>query len=155
MSAIVISRNVFELLVRHLTKVEDEKLYVLERYYPSLTAERQSFQEIMDSYIKELETLICSRVKVEVAEDRTCPFVIIGSRMSIKDEDTDLVEDIQIVSPFLGEADLSMDIASYLSPMGKAFLLKKVNDSVKVETPMGIMSYTIQAVELPGDLQQF
>ncbi len=153
MSAIVISRSIFELLVRHLTIIEDEKLYVLERYYPSLTAERQSFQEIMDSYIKELETLICSQAKVEESEDYTCPFVIIGSRMSIKDENTDLVEDIQIISPFLGEADLSMDIASYLSPMGRAFLLRKVNDSVKVETPMGILNYTIKAIELPRDLQ--
>lgn len=152
MSAIVISRSIFELLVRHLTKMEDEKLYVLERYYPSLTAERQSFQEIMDSYINELENLICSQVKAEESEDNTCPFVIVGSKMSIKDESTDLIEDIKIISPFLGEADLSMDAASYLSPVGRAFLLKKVNDSVKVETPMGILNYRIEAIELPGDL---
>jgi len=152
-SAIVISRSIFELLVRHLTEIEDEKLYVLEKYYPSMTVERQSFQDSMDSYISELETLICSHVKVEETGDNTCPFVIIGSRMSVKDESTSLVEDIQIISPFLGEADLSMNIASYLSPVGRAFLLKKVNDSVKVETPMGILNYKIEAVELPEGLR--
>lgn len=155
MSAMVISRNIFELLVRHLIKIEDEKLYVIEKYYPSWTNERHSFQEILDSYIKELETIIYSQVTVSEAASDLCPFVIIGSRMVLRDESTNMAEDIQIISPFSGEADLNMDSASYLSPMGRAFLLKKVNDSVKVETPMGILNYRIEAVKLPDDLQQF
>ncbi len=149
MSAIVVSRFIFEILIRHLIKIEEEKLDVIEKYYPQWTNERQSFQEIMDRYIKGLENIIYSEITVEDNASGTCPFVLIGSRMVLKNEDTAELENIQIVSPFNGEIDLNIDSASYLSPVGRAFLLKRVNDSVKVETPMGLLHYRIESVELP------
>lgn len=155
MSAFVISKDVFEMLVKHLIKIEDEKLYVIERYYPVYTNERSSFQELMDSYIKGIENILYNEVKVIENVSEACPFVIIGSHLVLKDIYTNMTEEIQIVSPFSGEADLKVDSASYLSPMGRAFLLKRINDNVKVETPMGIFQYIIEDIKFPGDIQQF
>jgi transcription elongation factor GreA len=150
-SATVVPKFIFEILIRHLIKIEEEKIDVIEKYYPQWTNERQSFQEIMDKYIKGLENIIYNEIVVEDNASGTCPFVLIGSRMILKNEDTNEIEDIQIISPFNGEIDLNIDSASYLSPVGRAFLLKRVYDSVKVETPMGLLRYKIEAVELPDE----
>jgi transcription elongation factor GreA len=81
-----------------------------------------------------------------------CPFVIIGSQIILRDCYTNKTEEMQIVSPFMGEIDLNVNSASYLSPMGRAFLLKKIKDDVKVETPMGIFQYVVEDIKLPPDV---
>jgi transcription elongation factor GreA len=143
------------MLIKHLIKVEEEKLSVLEKYYPVWTNERSSFQELLESYIKGIECIIYNGVEVNSHATDTCPFVIIGSQVELSDTYTHETENIQIVSPFTGEVNLDVVSASYLSPMGKAFLLKKVNDSVKVETPMGILNYKVENIILPDDTFQF
>lgn len=155
MSISVVSKCIYEMLIKHLIKVEEEKLCVLEKYYPVWTNERSSFQELLDSYIKGIENIIYNGVEVNDNASDTCPFVIIGSQVGLTDTYTNETEDIQIISPFNGEVNLDMDSASYLSPMGRAFLLKKVNDSVQVVTPMGILNYEIESIILPDDTFQF
>ncbi|HOE56722.1 MAG TPA: GreA/GreB family elongation factor [Bacillota bacterium] len=152
MSKVVVSKRIYEMLVKHLTKIEEEKLSVIEKYYPVWTNERNDFQELMDSYIKNIEDIIYNEVTVDSKAPDNCPFVIIGSLVTLKDRQTDETEEMQIVSPFMGEIDLNVDSASYLSPMGRAFLLKKINDDVKVETPMGVFHYIVDGIELPTDM---
>jgi len=151
MSKSVISKQIYEMLVQHLIRIEEEKLNVIDKYYPVWTNERNDFQELMDSYITSVENILYNEVQVDDNGSDTCPFAIIGSQITLKDCYTNKTEEMQIVSPFMGEINLSVDSASYLSPMGRAFLLKKVNDDVKVETPMGIFQYKIEGIELPSN----
>jgi transcription elongation factor GreA len=153
-SKYIVSKGIYEMLVKHLIKIEEEKLCVIEKYYPVWTDERNDFQELMDSYIKGIEGIIYNEVLVDESAPDTCPFTIIGSQVTLKDCYTNKIEEMQIVSPFMGEIDLNVDSASYLSPMGKAFLLKKVKDDVKVETPMGIFQYIVEDITLPPDALQ-
>ena len=151
MSKSVISKQIYEMLVQHLIKIEEEKLNVIDKYYPVWTNERNDFQELLDSYIKSVENILYNEVQVDDNGSDACPFAIIGSQIILKDCYTNKTEEMQIVSPFMGEINLNVDSASYLSPMGRAFLLKKVNDDVKVETPMGIFQYKIEGIEIPSN----
>jgi transcription elongation factor GreA len=150
-----ISKRIFETLAQHLIDIEQEKNYVIEKYYPIWTNERGEFQELLNSYLKSIENMIYNEVDVDDNATDACPLVIIGSQVLVKDLYTNKTEEIQIVSPFVGELDFSADCASYLSPMGRAFLLKKAKDEVMVETPMGIFYYNIEAIALPGEVFQF
>ncbi|MGI6587071.1 MAG: GreA/GreB family elongation factor [Gracilibacteraceae bacterium] len=152
MSKTIISRKIYEMLVKHLIKIEDEKLCVIDKYYPVWTNERSDFQELLDSYIKNVENIIYNEVHVDDNASDECPFVIIGSQIILRDCYTNKTEEMQIVSPFMGEIDLNVNSASYLSPMGRAFLLKKIKDDVKVETPMGIFQYVVEDIKLPPDV---
>lgn len=151
MSKYIVSKKIYEMLIKHLIKIEEEKLCVIDKYYPVWTNERNDFQELMDSYINGIENIIYNEITVDDNAFDDCPFAIIGSQILLKDCYTNKTEEMQIVSPFMGEIDLNVDSASYLSPMGRAFLLKKVKDNVKVETPMGIFQYIIEAITLPPD----
>lgn len=155
MSQLRVSRRVFEMLVNHLTNIEEEKVFVLEKYYPDLTNERNDFQELLNNYIKSIENIISGNLLVDEQAVEACPFVIIGSQITLKDAYTNKLEKLQIVSPFKGSISFDVDNASYLSPMGKAFLLKKLHDDVRVETPMGFFQYRIEEIELPSDIFQY
>jgi transcription elongation factor GreA len=138
-----------------MTSIEDEKICVIEKYYPEWTNERSDFQELLSTYIKSIKDIVSNDIKVDDKASDACPFVIIGSNIVLKDSYTNKLENLQIVSPFCDGNKFDVDSASYLSPMGRAFLLKKVHDDVKVETPMGIFQYKIEAIELPEDVFQF
>lgn len=152
MSKAVVSKRMYEILADHLRKIEEEKLCVIDKYYPVWTDERHNFQELLDSYIKSIENMISEEVEIDDKAPEACPFVIIGSQVVLKDCYTNKTEEMQIVSPFMGKKHPDVDSASYLSPMGRAFLLKKVKDGVKVETPMGIFEYTVEAITLPSEI---
>lgn len=155
MTGTVVSKHIFEILVKHLVDMEEEKANVIERYYPVWTNERSDFQELMNSYIRNIENLVHNELIVDEKASDSCPIVMIGCNILLKDAYTNKREKLQIVSPFKGEINFDIESASYLSPMGRAFLLKRVNDEVKVETPMGIFEYKIEGIELPADVFQF
>lgn len=152
---LLVSRRIFEMLVNHLIQVEEEKAYVVERYYPDWTKERNDFQELLNTYIRNIEDIVYNKLKVDEGTPDDCPYAIIGCRIVLRDAYNNELEKLHIVSPFKGNIDFDVDSASYLSPMGKAFLLKKVHDEVLVETPMGIFQYTVEAIELPADIFQY
>ncbi|MEW8971505.1 MAG: GreA/GreB family elongation factor, partial [Mesobacillus sp.] len=56
-----------------------------------------------------------------------------------------------IISPFSSnqEIDEYENCASYLSPVGKALLLKEPGDQVIVETPSMIQEYRIKSFRFP------
>lgn len=152
MSKFIITQRIFEMLVQHLISVGEEKQYVIEKYYPSYTHERNEFEELINSYMNNLENIIKHKIAIDDKTSEACPLVLIGSNIYIKDLSDNTVEKLQLVSPFMGKVDLSLDSASYLSPMGRALLLKKPGDLVSVETPMGLLNYNIQSIELPQDV---
>ena len=148
MAGMNIPKTVFEVLVKHLVDIEEEKEQLLERYYPDITEERDMFRDFIDNYIKQIENYI-SNAKTTKSAKRSCPFVIIGSIVEIEDLKYNEVERYQIVSPFESNLESGIDAASYLSPVGRALLLKKVKDKVTVETPAGQFTYLIRAIEIP------
>jgi transcription elongation GreA/GreB family factor len=112
-------------------------------------------ENISITNISRMEKIIYNELKVDDSTSAVCPYVLIGSKLELENVHTASTEEIQIVSPFTGIIDFEVASASYLSPIGKAFLLRKVNDTVRVETPMGVMHYRINAIKPPDDIPQF
>jgi len=143
-----VSKSVFDLLERHLILVEEEKERIIEKYFSSPMQDKNEFEWLMNDYIKKVQTYL-SEVKVVEEADHVCPFVMIGSIVEVEDLKENELETFQIVSPFEQEEEIRPDYASYLSPIGKALLLKKAQEEVRVETPMGTLHYQIKSIQFP------
>ncbi|MGE4284347.1 MAG: GreA/GreB family elongation factor [Clostridia bacterium] len=150
MSKEVVSKQMFEIMVKHLVNIEEEKEQVLGKYYPDITEKRDAYEAVITEYIKKIEGYI-SNYKVDDAIKSACPCVIIGSIVELEDLQYNEIEKYQIVSPFESKMAFKTETASYLSPMGKALLLKRPNEQVNVETPMGKFAYIIKSIEVPQE----
>lgn len=140
-------KSIYEKLIEHLVEIEEEKNEVIEEYYYDMSAERLEFETLIANYISHIDKYV-KKMKKSSKKSTDCPFVIIDSIVEVEDINTNEVEKFKIVSPFLTTNPLDGDYASYLSPIGKSLLLKKVGDHVLVETPMGNIEYEIKSIEL-------
>lgn len=150
MVKVLLSKTTFENLVKHLVEIEERKKKLLEEYYPEPSTERNEIELLIDNYIKHLDQLIRNTKKSQTTDSKV-PFVTIGSEVEIQDLSDLEVFKYHIVSPSRGsirERDVS-----YLSPVGKSLLLKKVGDEVEVIAPGGVFRYKIKSILLRGDIQ--
>ncbi len=70
--------------------------------------------------------------------------VNVGNKVTVHNIDADEECEYKIVST--AEADPIMGLISDDSPLGKALIGQRKGDSVNVETPMGIVKYTITEI---------
>jgi transcription elongation factor GreA len=68
-----------------------------------------------------------------------------GASIRLLDEDTEKEIAYKIVSEY--EADVSKGMISITSPLSKALIGKKVNESLEFNTPKGIRYYKILSVD--------
>lgn len=147
----IVPKKIFEMLVKHLVNTEEQKDRILSEYFSAFTAEQVAFEGMITDYIKKIEEYIASHEIGETVEV-FCPFVIIGSIVEIENMQFNEVDKYQIVSPFENDIGSTTDTASYLAPMGKAMLLKKLNEVFIVETPVGRYSYKIKSIDMFGNI---
>lgn len=118
--------------VDHLTKSRQMGDLSENGYYKASRA-RLSF---LDARIRRVERLIRLGRIVESSGNGT---VEIGSRVRITDQINEY--EYTVVGGY--ESDPSKKTISHISPVGRALMGKKINDSVEVHTPSGAMIYTI------------
>ncbi len=144
-----ISTATFQAMVKHLAQLDEEKDLILNQYYPEVSSNRDDFQELIQSYVEHIELYLKNVSSGEKeTEANACPFVLINSEVEVEDINEKEVFRLRIVSPFQEEKRMEVECASYLSPIGKALLLRKVNDEVQVKTPMQTLQYKIKRIEL-------
>ncbi len=145
-----ISTATFQAMVKHLAQLDEEKDSILHQYYPEVSSNRDDFQELIQSYVEHIERFLknVSSGEIETQTEDECPFVLINSEVEVEDINEKEVFRLRIVSPFKEEQRMEVECASYLSPIGKALLLRKVNDEVQVKTPMQTLQYKIKRIEL-------
>ena len=148
MTKFSLSNATFENLVKHLVEIEEGKKKLLEQYFPEPSKERYEFEKLFDDYVKQIEQLI-SNAKKSQDEDNKVPFVTIGSEVEVQDLSDQETFKYRIVSPFHSGAR-DGDI-SYLSPVGKSLLLKRIGDEVEVNAPGGVFRYKIKSFRMRGD----
>ncbi len=150
MARVMLSPTTFENLVKHLIEVEEGKGKLIEQYFPKPSKERNEFEKLIEDYIKQIEQLIKDVNKSQSAGDKV-PFVTIGSEVEVEDlsEQPPNIFKYRIVSPFYDS--VKEGTVSYLSPVGKALLLKRVGDEVEVKAPGGVFRYRIRSIRLPDD----
>jgi transcription elongation factor GreA len=104
--------------------------------------EAKDDQGLNEARIRELEEIVKSAVVID-DEDKDKNCVSVGC--TIKAKFAGQEKNFTIVGP--AEANPSQGIISNESPIGKAFLGKKIGDLVEVEVPAGIIKYKIIAIE--------
>lgn len=102
--------------------------------------EAKNEQAEIEGKIAKLEATLENAIVLDDAELGTDK-VNVGNKVSVHNIDDDSDAEYKIVSTT--EADPIMGLISDDSPLGKALLGQRMGDSINVETPMGIVKYTI------------
>ena len=102
--------------------------------------EKQGF---IEAKISELEDKISRAEIIDISQVRG-EQVQYGASIRLLDEDTEKEIAYKIVSEY--EADVSKGMISITSPLSKALIGKKVNESLEFNTPKGIRYYKILSV---------
>lgn len=103
-------------------------------------AEAKNEQSFIEGRIVELENLIKTAVIIDSPPDSTV--VRVGSTVTVQGANTKAT--YTIVGS--NEADPTAGKISNESPLGKAFIGKRVGESITATTPAGEASYTIQTI---------
>lgn len=119
------------MLVKHLVEIEEGKNKLLDEFFPRPSKERDEFEILLENYIKQVDELI-RKVKKSSKAGNKLPFVTIGSEVEIQNLSN----------------NETYKYRSYLSPVGKSLLLRKVGEEVEVEAPGGIFRYKIKSIRL-------
>ena len=102
--------------------------------------EAKNEQAEIEGKIANLEATLENAIVLDDAELGTDK-VNVGNKVAVHTIDTDEESEYKIVST--AEADPIMGLISDDSPLGKALIGQRKGDSVNVETPMGVVKYTI------------
>jgi transcription elongation factor GreA len=102
--------------------------------------EAKNEQAEIEGKIAHLEATLENAIVLDDAELGTDK-VSVGNKVQVHNIDEDSDTEYKIVSTT--EADPIMGLISDDSPLGKALLGQRKGDSINVETPMGIVKYTI------------
>lgn len=105
--------------------------------------EAKNDQAFVEGRIANLENMLKS-AKVIDEEDITTDTVSIGATVKVRDLEFDDETDYVIVGS--AEADPGNNKISNESPIGRALLGKKVDDTVEVNIPDGIIKYKILSI---------
>lgn len=153
MDRITLSVSVFETLVKHLVEIEEARNQLLEQYFPGPSKERYETESLLDTYIEHIDALIRHADQSQITGN-TVPFVTIGSQVCVQDMTDGDTLAYRIVSPFNGQTRAAQGIISYLSPIGRALLLKKVGDIAQITVPAGIIRYKILLIQIPQEPEE-
>ncbi len=143
-----ITKRLFDYLLDHVAQIEKEKEALIKAYYAENVEEGMN----IDDFFKDYKNTISSFLRgVEIQAEGTdhCPFVIIGSDVEVEDTTDMETYTYRIIFPYTKNPTLHVDCASCLSPLGKALLLKNVDQQVRIEVPTGTLHYKIKGVTAP------
>lgn len=128
-----------ELLKHHLRWIEQDKLEVSEKLFGHNLIEKTEYEAFMDAYSK----FLAQKMNAVSLQPQDLPLVMISSTVTVEDEEDGERMDFKIISPNAFGSHGSLNLASYLSPVGKSMLLRKKSERVEVKTPQGVFYYKI------------
>ncbi|MEH7381152.1 GreA/GreB family elongation factor [Bacillus sp. JJ1533] len=122
----------------------DTNFQELKSLYLSSTPLKERDQDFFNSYIRKVE----SYLKNEGTE--AIPMVFIGTKVTVLFDGENDTEDYSICLP--KQTDPDAGCISFLSPVGRQLLLRKVGDNVILNTPAGGLPVTVQSITFAGNL---
>lgn len=143
-----ISKEKLAHLSKHLEVIKGEKKETLEQYFTKSPSERNEFSDFIDNYVEYIEKFVESANDSETVTPQTVPFIFIGCDVEVEDLDNPELITYHLIDPLQGR--VKENDVSYLSPVGKALLLKKAGDKIKVQTPGGTIRYLIKSIQFQG-----
>ncbi len=142
---VTLSQTVFEHLVKHLVRIEEERDGLLDQLYPHISRERADFEQQLNQYVQQINRVIKNATKSDSA-DNNLPFVIVESDVVVLDVTRQRPLKFHVMGPCPGNK--ASGCISCLSPVGRSLLLRKVDDEVSVQAPAGTFMYRIQSITL-------
>ncbi|WP_310551556.1 GreA/GreB family elongation factor [Paenibacillus glufosinatiresistens] len=138
--------------IRQLLYFDENRYTLMEKLQAYALPERLEMEQLLIRYEQTLEELVAA------AEETPPPVVLVGSRVMIRFEDTLDQERFVIALPDGGS--LESGSISCLSPVGRALLLSRPGDKVKIRTPEERYEVTVlehefaPAVRLPRPIRR-
>lgn len=145
---VFLTKDAFDTVLANLLEIEEGIYHILEDFFLEPTKEADEIKQIMNDYVGQLSNTINYISTMETANNEF-PYVIVGCEVVVEDADNRKTYHYKLVSPLKNKIDINE--ISFLSPMGKAVLLKKVGDSFTVETPGGKFDYKVLSVKVTVD----
>ena len=108
--------------------------------------EAKSEQAKLEAEINDIETMLSRATIIDEEENANTEVVHLGSVVTIKNTAKGSAEQVFTITGF-AQANPREGKISDESPVGKALLGHKVGDKVEVETPRGITTYKVVALE--------
>jgi transcription elongation factor GreA len=145
---IFLTKDAFDSLLANLLEIEEGIYRIMDDFFPEPSKEADEVKWILNDYIGRLGDMIRNISTVETANN-DFPYVVIGSEVMVEDADSCKTYRYKLISPLKPKIDIN-DI-SFLSPMGKALLLRKIGDNIAVEAPGGKFFYKVLSVKITTD----
>lgn len=146
MEKIFLSKDAFNLVIASLLDLEERKTEYLDSFFPLLTKERESMDDMITNYIQRMDDTLARISVVDSPRFNKFPFVVVGSNITVQDMESQSMSDFRLITP--SEPTVKAGDISIFSPIGKALLLKENNLVVKYEAPGGVFCYKILSILL-------
>ncbi|WP_243299639.1 GreA/GreB family elongation factor [Bacillus litorisediminis] len=128
--------------------VIDENIKELTELYISSTPVHERRKHFLSLYVLELEELLKQNQKNNIIS--FFPKVFIGTKVTVMYDDDDETEDYVICFP--DQSDPDNGFISFLSPVGRQLLLKKIGEQIMLKVPTGELPVTIREISFSGEL---
>ncbi|MFJ5760367.1 GreA/GreB family elongation factor [Neobacillus sp. NPDC093182] len=126
----------------------DENIKELTNLYLSSTPIQERLKHFFNLYVLEVEDLLKTNKRNEIIS--FFPKVFIGTKVTVLYDEENETEDYVICYPEQSDPDSSY--ISFLSPVGRQLLLKKIGEKISLKIPTGEISVTIQEISFVGHL---
>lgn len=146
--SVFLTQDAFDALLANLLEIEEGMFRIMEDFFPEPTKEADEVKRLLNDYVGKIGETI-TKVTVRETANNDFPYVIVGSEVVVEDIESHKTYQYKIISP--NKTKISISEISFLSPMGKALLLKKAGDYFAVEAPGGVFSYKVLSVKIPAE----
>ncbi|WP_226528569.1 GreA/GreB family elongation factor [Metabacillus niabensis] len=136
-----------EHLVQQMVDI-DENIKELTNLYNASTPMQEQLKNFFHLYLLELEELLSACQKSNL--NPSLPKVYIGTRVTVLFDDENDTEDFVICFP--EQSDPDSGCISFLSPVGRQLLLKKMGEKVMLKVPTGELPVVIKEITFVGHL---
>lgn len=145
---IILTNEAFNSLLANLVELEEGMGEIIEDFFREPSKEAEELKKVIKDYVRWLDQMM-KKVKIVADAENEFPYAVIGSEVVVEEKGGGETYSFKLVSPHRNKID-SNEI-SFLSPMGKAMLLKKVGQNFVVEAPGGNFEYKILDIKIFED----
>lgn len=126
----------------------DENNKDLTNLYLSSTPIQERIKHFFNLYVLEVEEILSKNSKKGFISK--FPKVLIGTKVTVLYDEDDETEDFVICLP--DQSDPDRGFISFLSPVGRQLLLRKLGEQLSLNIPTGDLLLTIKEISFVGDL---
>ncbi len=142
---IFLTKTAFHSLLSNLLEIEEGMEEIFDEFLRKPSNETEELRQILAKSVTKLDNLLPHIVTVSTGANEF-PYVVVGSEATIEDVGNGERSCYRVISPLKKSTD-SQEV-SFLSPMGKALLLKTVDDRFRVQAPGGEYEYQVVSIRI-------